>query len=400
MHIGFLTPEYVMPGQIDGGLANYIKKTSHSLALRGNQVTVFVLSERNKTWNDGLVNISEVKRTQIPRWLKGKQYHSFLNQILSSQNLKREVWKKHRSSPLDILQASSYLTPGFSLLNNGKVPLICRISSYTPLCRAAQGKEHRFGDYLNDWLELHQIRDADAAFAPSDLIAKALIRLENLPISVIRTPLDNMDELWNADYYNNNFSGKKYFLYFGTLNRIKGVDLLAEVLPQLLYHFKDLNFLFIGRDNSKINSLSYFDYICSKCLGCDDQLQYHSALPKSQLYPILAHAIGVIIPSRVDNYPNVCLEALSLGVPVVGTSDSSLEEMIIDGETGFLAENANPKSIYDAILRLLSLSANERDKMRTNIKTSIEVIKGEDRIANLMAFYEQTIQNYKLKAKE
>jgi predicted membrane GTPase involved in stress response len=34
------------------------------------------------------------------------------------------------------------------------------------------------------------------------------------------------------------------------------------------------------------------------------------------------------MPSRVDNYPNACLEALSLGVPVIGTYDSSLDEMI------------------------------------------------------------------------
>jgi len=150
MHIGFLTPEYVMPGLLDGGLANYIKKTSIGLAQRGNQVTVFVLSERNNHWNDGPVDIIEVKRIKVPHWLKGKQYQPFINQIISSQSIKKAVWRKHRSSPFDILQASSYMIPGFSLRHNGKVPMVCRISSYTPLCRAAQGKEHHFGDFMSD----------------------------------------------------------------------------------------------------------------------------------------------------------------------------------------------------------------------------------------------------------
>jgi glycosyltransferase involved in cell wall biosynthesis len=397
MHIGFLTPEYVMSGHIDGGLANYIKKTSHGLASRGHQVTVIVLSERNATWNDGPVHICEVNKIEIPRWMKGKQYHPFINQILCSHLIKRAVWKYHQATPFDIFQASSYLTPGFALRNNGRVPLICRVSSYTPLCRAAQGMAHKFGDYLNEWLELHQIIDADAAFAPSYFIAKALVHLENYPVRVIRTPLTSFDEVWDPVYFQNTLADKQYILYYGTFNRIKGVDLLAEVLPQILEQYKDLFVVMIGRDNSKLHGLSYFDYIRSKCGGVENKLHYHSALTKSQLYPIISNAIGVVLPSRIDNYPNVCLEALSLLVPVVGTYDSSLEEMIMDGETGFLAENSNPKSIYEAILRLLNQKSSEREKMRANIQRYIEGIKAEDRVGQLIAFYEEVIKNYKNK---
>jgi glycosyltransferase involved in cell wall biosynthesis len=397
MHIGFLTPEYVMSDQLDGGLANYVKKTGLGLTQRGHQVTVFVLSGRDKIWQDGPVEINEIKPLKIPRWLKGKQYQPFFNQILGSQAIKKTVWKKHRSSPFDILQASSYLTPGFSLRNNGRVPLVCRISSYSPLCRAAQGKEHRFGDYLCDWLEQHQIVDADSAFSPSLFISKALTRLENISIPVIRTPLDILDGEWDPEYYQNFLSGKKYILYFGTLNRMKGIDLLADVLPQVLNQYKDINFEFVGRDNSKVNGMSYFEYIQSKCVGQENQLHYYHSLPKDQLYPIIANAYGIVIPSRVDNYPNVCLEALSLDVPVVATDESSLEEMITDGETGFLAQNANHESIRQAICHLLDMSEADLGKMRANIHAYIEKIKAEDRIAELIQFYEETIQKFKIK---
>jgi glycosyltransferase involved in cell wall biosynthesis len=383
-----------MPGQLDGGLANYIKKTGLGLAQKGHRVSVFVLSDRAKLWNDGPVEITEIKGKKLPRWLKGKQFHPFINQILGSRSIKNPLWRKHQQAPFDILQASSYMTPGLSMCKNGRIPLVCRISSYTPLCRAAQGKEHRFGDYLSDWLELHQITDADAAFAPSYFISKTLERLENYPISVMHSPLGMMNEVWDTAYYQSSLSGKKYLLYFGTLGRMKGVDLLAEIMPKLLKEHEDLVFVFIGRDNSKINGMSYFDYIRSRSIGLENRLHYHPALPKSQLYPVIANAFGVVIPSRVDNYPNVCLEALSLDIPVVGSDNSSLEELITDRETGFLAQNSNPESFYQAILHLLNQTPDERTKMRGNIHALIEKIKAEDRIDELLAFYEKIINKY------
>ena len=72
MHIGFLSPEYTLPGQFDGGLATYIHKVAHALTLQDHRVSVFVLSNQNRTWNDGQVKIIEVKigahtLDQIPR---------------------------------------------------------------------------------------------------------------------------------------------------------------------------------------------------------------------------------------------------------------------------------------------------------------------------------------------
>jgi glycosyltransferase involved in cell wall biosynthesis len=46
----------------------------------------------------------------------------------------------------------------------------------------------------------------------------------------------------------------------------------------------------------------------------------------------------VVTPSRVDNCPNTCLEAQALGKIVIGTRQSSLEELVDHGVTGFLAE--------------------------------------------------------------
>ena len=97
------------------------------------------------------------------------------------------------------------------------------------------------------------------------------------------------------------------------------------------------------------------------------------------------------MPSRVDNYPNVCLEAQVFGIPVIGTYDSSLDEMIDDSITGYLALNGDVESITSKIEQCLSQSEEEKKQMKMRIQAHIELIVSEDRIGQLLSFYEDTI---------
>jgi glycosyltransferase involved in cell wall biosynthesis len=244
-------------------------------------------------------------------------------------------------------------------------------------------------------LEVKQIRDAEASFSPSVFMAKELARIEAIFPRVIHTPLEIDFVQRDPSYYHDNLDGKNYLLFFGTLSRIKGVDLLALVIPKILSNFHDLAFVFVGRDDGLPDGQKVFDFLCEQCDEYADKLLYFPPQPKPKLYPIISNAIGVLMPSRVDNYPNVCLEAMSLGVPVIGTDESSLEEMIEDGHTGFLARNGDPESITEAILRLLDLSPEQRQQLKTNIIHEIDRISSDDRLNQLVSFYEEVIESFR-----
>lgn len=394
MHVGFLTPEYVTARTPEGGLANYLHNVGGALAKLGHDVSVFVLSNRDESWKDGQIAVYEVRRAVLPKCLTVHRFHRVVAQVLSSRRLRSAVWKIHRATPFDILQASSYQAPGYPLRRNGRVPLVCRISSYTPLWRSAYGRKRNLGEYLSDWLEIRQVLDAEASFAPSDFVATTFARLEACEPQVIRTPVHLPDISTDRSFYADHLAGTSYLLFFGTLSRIKGVDLLASVIPPLLERHKDLVFVFIGRDDGLPGGQTMFDYISSQCSRFQHRLHYHSPLPKTQLYPVIANALGVVMPSRVDNYPNACLEAHALGVPVVGTYDSSLDEMIADGETGFLARNGDPVSLRDAVQRLIAMRAPQRRQMQEHILDSVRSISREDRIGQLVSFYEAVIREF------
>jgi spore coat protein SA len=183
-------------------------------------------------------------------------------------------------------------------------------------------------------------------------------------------------------------------LFFGTLSRIKGVDLLAEALPPLFEKFSQLEVVFIGRDDGLPDGVKVADYLNSRCWAYVNKLHFYPALSKPQLFPVIEHALGVLFPSRVDNYPNAALEALSAGVPLIGSDDSSLEEMIIDGKTGFLMHNGEAGSLSAAIQRLLEMSLEARQEMVAHIQAQVASIQKEDRIGQLVSYYSSIIEKF------
>ena len=55
-----------------------------------------------------------------------------------------------------------------------------------------------------------------------------------------------------------------------------------------------------------------------------------------------------------DGIPNVLIESMAMGVPVVATDISAIPELVVDGQTGLLAPAGRPDKLADAILRMLT----------------------------------------------
>lgn len=396
MKIAFLTPEYVTSTNVDGGLANYLKKTAAALAMRGFDVSIFVVSNRDAVWLDGAVKIIEVSRASfLPSLLSHLSFLRtlipLLTQIIGARKIAGKFWKEHANRPFDIIQVSNYLSPGYFLLNNKEVPVVCRISSYTPLWRSAYGRKTSFIDYIMDWLEIRQVRGADLSYSPSRFMANTYLERKSCHLDIIPTPLDWDIPRMDYTYFEKHRPKSRYLLYFGTLNRIKGVDLLADLLPGILEKYSDLSIVMIGRDDGFANGQKIFSYILEKCDTYRDRIYYHPAMKKKLLYPFVAHSEAVLMPSRVDNYPNACLEAQILGKLVIAFFDSSLEEMIEDGLTGFLAKHNDRNSLKNAISRCLDLKPDAKKIMEQNVFLKVEKIKKENRIKVLLDFYKKSI---------
>lgn len=98
-----------------------------------------------------------------------------------------------------------------------------------------------------------------------------------------------------------------------------------------------------------------------RCLSATVELV--GALTQAELRPLYAAARAFVLPCVVtpegdrDGLPNVILEALAMGVPVVTTPVSAIPEVIVDGVTGLLVPPGDAVALAQALERVLTDSA-------------------------------------------
>jgi glycosyltransferase involved in cell wall biosynthesis len=67
---------------------------------------------------------------------------------------------------------------------------------------------------------------------------------------------------------------------------------------------------------------------------------------------VLRAADIVVLSSRTEAFPNVVLEAMATGLPVVTTDVGSVREMVEDGRSALIVPAGDPTRLRDAIERL------------------------------------------------
>jgi glycosyltransferase involved in cell wall biosynthesis len=114
-------------------------------------------------------------------------------------------------------------------------------------------------------------------------------------------------------------------------DRRKGGDVLVRALETAVQSYRrltkstaTLHLLSFGRDALDIAVDGVVPIPCGP-VDTDDDL--------SQM---LACADFLVLPSREDNYPNLVIEAMACGVPVVAFDVGGVGDAVIDGETGRL----------------------------------------------------------------
>jgi len=109
-------------------------------------------------------------------------------------------------------------------------------------------------------------------------------------------------------------------------------------------------------------------------LGLDDRIAFLGA--QSGIETLLGVSDLFLLPTDTESFGLAALEAMSCGVPVIGTRTGGLPEVITDGEDGFLCDVGDVVCMAEKALSLLddpSLHRSFREKARRKAIESFHV---------------------------
>jgi sugar transferase (PEP-CTERM/EpsH1 system associated) len=172
--------------------------------------------------------------------------------------------------------------------------------------------------------------------------------------------------------------------YVGRLEQVKGVNFLIDAFAPLVAEHPHLQLHLVG-DGSERAALAQQ----AQTLGLGDKVQFlgiRSDMPA--LYPTFDL---FVLPSLWEGMPNVALEAMACGVPVIATNTGGTPEVVQDGNSGLLVPPGNAAALTQAMAALIA-DAERRCQLAQAGRHFVEqTFSINQTVAQTVALYEQLL---------
>lgn len=296
-----------------------------------------------------------------------------------------------RDEGIDVIEAQEWEAPLYYLqvrraLGIGpaaRPPCVVHLHSPSELIFAANGWDTTVADYRPAVaLEEYSITAADAVLCPSRfLAAQAIARygMDAAKVRVIPYPLGDAPHLERGAQTWSSGS----ICHVGRLEPRKGVLEWAEALALVAADHPGLMVEFVGADIP-------LDATGGATVGeamraripprLHGQLGFHGSRDRRGVQEVLSRSWAAVVPSRWENFPYSCIEAMCSGLPVIASPNGGMREMAQDGASGWIAADATPAGLAEALRRALATSGDERARMGSAAETAVRTICANDTI--------------------
>lgn len=169
----------------------------------------------------------------------------------------------------------------------------------------------------------------------------------------------------------------------------KGFHHLLKALPLVLERMPKAKLIAVGLEPSG-NYKNYIKNLLDKH-HISDKVIFTGKITFGELVPLYLSSHVVVIPSVYEAFTIVALEAGICGKPVVASNAAGLNEVVVDGETGFLVDVKDPDLLAETLIKVLSNNSLQR-QLGENAKTRVLENFTWDRIsAKVEGIYEAAL---------
>ncbi len=374
-----ICPEYPPAPIPSGGIGTYAKNIAHLLAEAGETVHVIAIlwpgaPTSVEKLHQGRLTIHRVPVDQVldVEWNRGREsiakdeinwlsWSSFPSQCFSMQAA-LYAEKLIADVGIDVIESQEYDAPlyyfqlrrSLGLGPRSKPPCIVHLHSPTELIfRGNDWSLAREDAQYASQMEAFSIRFADFRLCPSNYLARHaehVYGLERNSTTVIPLPIGDTPALErNIDTWNDGT-----ICYVGRLEPRKGVIEWVDAAVSVADDYPTTQFAFVGADLPYGPGQTVRQQLESQIPEhLTSRFTFHGDVNRPELMRLFAGARMAIVPSRWENFPNTCVEAMCTGLPVLVSKNGGMTEMIEDGRSGWIAPSQDPAGLESALRRAL-----------------------------------------------
>jgi glycosyltransferase involved in cell wall biosynthesis len=184
------------------------------------------------------------------------------------------------------------------------------------------------------------------------------------------------DEALKCAWRNKNGFQKNDMLIvaIGRLVWQKGFEYLIECVSEIARTYPDVKILIVGDGplRQRLEALS-------KELGVRDNVIFAGF--RSDIKEILSAIDILVIPSILEGFPMITLEAMAMAKPIIATNIDGITEQIADGVNGILVPPKDPSALAKAVMQVL----NDKELARTMGLVAREKVEQEFSVEKMVS---------------
>ena len=142
--------------------------------------------------------------------------------------------------------------------------------------------------------------------------------------------------------------GVPTILFFGYIRKYKGLDLLLRAMPEMIAKYPEIRLIVAGEfygDEAEYRSLINELKIPAKNLVLATDY-----IANEEVAKYFSAANAIVLPYRSATQSGIVQIAYNFDAPVIATPVGGLPEIVIDGRSGLITKDSEPRSIAQKVI--------------------------------------------------